>query len=163
MSGVSYIQDKLAFFEGCDFANNTSKEVRSATRIDGIQDATLDSCNFVGCSAFAEGGAVGCINSNLLVVRSRFVNNAVGGKERTSSRSAKLPDDDTQERAKRTSGGAISVTTVEVPPPPNHKSMASGETQCQFSTQDCCFIGNSAQTAGFDVYFGGYDQVPVLQ
>jgi hypothetical protein len=154
-SGESYAQDKLAFFEGCDFADSTSKEVHGAIGIDGIHDATLDGCRFVRCSAVAEGGAVGCVNSNLLVVRSRFVNNTVGRKERTGRTNAKLLDGDTQEREKRASGGAISVITLEVPPAGDHNVMANGETQYQFATQDCCFIGNHAQTGSFDVYLGG--------
>jgi hypothetical protein len=119
----SYSSDRLAFFGECRFEHSTARQAHGALEVHGIQDATLLECEFVNCSAAKQGGAIGSIDTNLLVIRSRFLVNMVN----------------------QSRGGAVSFITLVAPPPGDHNQMVGVDgTQFQFATEDCCFAGNMA-------------------
>jgi hypothetical protein len=132
----SYAIDRLLFVSNCTFNGCKARESGGAVGITGFDDVTFDRCSFRENKAAAIGGAVDATDSNLLMFKSHFVDNTVGGWSVNECR-----------------GGAVSFFSQSVTAG-DHNNM----TSFQLSSEDCCFVGNainSTRGRGLDVFVGG--------
>jgi hypothetical protein len=69
----------FAFFVSSIFNNSRSYAFRSGVGLDGVTDGALEECIIIGCRAHLQGGGLGCISSNVIVMHCGFIRNVCGG------------------------------------------------------------------------------------
>jgi hypothetical protein len=69
----------FAFFVSSIFNSGRSYALRGGVGLDSITDGALESRIFIGCRAHMQGGGLGCISSNVIVMRCDFIRNVCGG------------------------------------------------------------------------------------
>jgi hypothetical protein len=69
----------FAFFVSRIFNNSHSYAFRGGVGLNGVTDGALEGCIFIRCRAHMQGGGVGCISSNIIVMRCDFIRNVCGG------------------------------------------------------------------------------------
>jgi hypothetical protein len=63
----------FAFFVSGIFNSSRSYASRGGVGLDGVTDEALEGCIFTGCRAHLQGGGLGCISSNVIVMRCDFI------------------------------------------------------------------------------------------
>jgi hypothetical protein len=61
------------------FNSSRSYAFRSGVGLDGVTDGALEGCIFIGCRAHLQGRGLGCISSNVIVMRGDLIRNVCGG------------------------------------------------------------------------------------
>jgi hypothetical protein len=79
MDWNSWGTGSFAFFVSSIFNSSHSYAFCGGVGLDGVTNGALEGCIFIGCRAHLQGGGLGCINLNVIVMRCDFIRNICGG------------------------------------------------------------------------------------
>jgi hypothetical protein len=150
-----WVSDAVAQLVETTFLRCLSREIAGGVSIQGYHDVVFDRCNFTACGAGSSGGAVSCLESNLLVFRTHFVHNSCGGHgegmlAKIAGAGSGGPRWAPRDSHPLSGGGALRFVASTTP----------DNEVLQLGTEESCFIGNTiinntVPLHSLDLYLGG--------